>query len=69
MGMSRIANSGWCRGEACGNTGWRVQACVMMGNRYHLLLETPEANLVAGTTWFEGAHTQRYNSRYRVFGH
>jgi REP element-mobilizing transposase RayT len=35
-------------GEACAKTGWRVHAYVLMNNHYHLLLETPEANLVAG---------------------
>jgi REP element-mobilizing transposase RayT len=35
-------------GEACAMTGWRVHAWVLMSNHYHLLLETPEANLVAG---------------------
>jgi REP element-mobilizing transposase RayT len=32
-------------GEACGMTGWRVHAWALMGNHYHLLVETPEANL------------------------
>src|SRR5665811_1941820 len=36
-------------GEACEKTGWRIHAWVMMNNHYHLLLETPEANLVKGT--------------------
>ncbi len=27
-------------------TGWRVHAWVLMSNHYHLLIETPEANLV-----------------------
>ena len=35
-------------GEACVKTGWSVHAFVLMGNHYHLLLETPEANPVAG---------------------
>ena len=34
--------------EACTKTGWLVHAFVLMGNHYHLLLETPEANLVVG---------------------
>ena len=28
--------------EACTKTGWLVHAFVLMGNHYHLLLETPE---------------------------
>ena len=36
-------------GEACGRTGWRVHAYALMGNHYHLLLETPEPNLVVGS--------------------
>ena len=35
-------------GEACARTGWRLHAWVLMGNHYHLLIETPEPNLVAG---------------------
>ena len=56
-------------GEACEKTGWRLHACVMMNNHYHLLLETPEANLVAGMKWLQGTYTQRYNSRHEIFGH
>jgi putative transposase len=32
----------------------------MMRNNYHLLLETPEANLVAGMTWLQGPYTHRW---------
>jgi hypothetical protein len=42
---------------------------VLMRNHYHLLVETPEANLVAGMKWLQGTYTQRYNSRHSVFGH
>ena len=55
--------------EACEKTGWRIHAHVMMGNHYHLLVETPEGNLVAGMKWLQGTYTQRYNSRHSVFGH
>jgi len=34
--------------EACEMTCRRVHAWVLMGNSYHLLIQTPEANLVAG---------------------
>src|SRR4051794_39051413 len=55
--------------EVCEKTGWRIHAWVMMGNHYHLLLETPEANLVAGMKWLQGTYTQRYNSRRQLVGH
>ena len=54
---------------ACETTGWRVHAYVLMSNHYHLLMETPEANLVAGMKWLQGAYTQRYNSRHNLRGH
>jgi len=56
-------------GEACEKTGWRVHAYALMGNHYHLLVETPEGNLVAGMKWLQGVYTQRHNSRHKVFGH
>lgn len=34
-------------GGSCEKTGWRIHAYVLMGNRYHLLVETPEPNLAA----------------------
>ncbi|MFO1529620.1 MAG: transposase [Kiritimatiellia bacterium] len=46
-----------------------IHAYVLMGNHYHLLLETPEGNLVAGMKWFQGTYTQRYNSRNRRADH
>ena len=55
--------------EVCEQTGWRVHAFVMMSNHYHLLLETPEANLVAGMKWFQGTYTQRFNSLNKRRGH
>lgn len=55
--------------EACTKTGWLVHAFVLMGNHYHLLLETPEANLVVGMRWLQGTYTQRFNSRHKLWGH
>ena len=56
-------------GQACEKTGWRIHAWVLMSNHYHLLAETPEANLVAGMKWLQATYTQRYNSRHSIFGH
>jgi hypothetical protein len=39
------------------------------GTHYHILLETPEAILVAGMKWFQGAYTQRFNSMFKRRGH
>ena len=55
--------------EACGRTGWKVHAFVLMGNHYHLLLETPEANLVVGMQWLQSTYTKRFNARHREWGH
>jgi REP element-mobilizing transposase RayT len=55
-------------GEACGQTGWRVHAWVLMSNHYHLVLETPEPNLVAGMQWLQNAYTRRFNTRHRLWG-
>ena len=56
-------------GEVCGRTGWRVHAFVLMSNHYHLMIETPQANLVAGMRWFQTTLTIRYNTRHRLSGH
>ncbi len=50
-------------------TGWRIHAYVLMSNHYHLLLETPEANLVAGMKWLQGTYTQRFNAMFQRKGH
>lgn len=55
--------------EACERTGWRVHAYVLMSNHYHLMLETPEPNLVAGMHWFQATWTMRFNRRRRQSGH
>ena len=56
-------------GEACARTGWRVHAFVLMSNHYHLMIETPQANLVAGMRWFQTTWTMRFNTRHRLCGH
>lgn len=56
-------------GEACFKTGWLVHAYVLMGNHYHMLLETPEPNLVDGMKWLQGTYTQRFNKRHHLIGH
>jgi hypothetical protein len=40
-----------------------------MGNHYHLLIETPEANLVRGMRRLNGVYTQAFNRRRKKPGH
>ena len=54
--------------EACAMTGWRVHGWVLMGNHYHVLLETPEANLVSGMQWLQNTYTRRFNLRHGLWG-
>jgi len=56
-------------GEACGKTGWQVHAFCLMPNHFHLVVETPRGNLVAGMKWFLGTYTGRFNRRHKLFGH
>ena len=45
--------------RACGRFGWRAHACVLLGNHFPLLLETPGPNLVAGMKWMLGVYCPR----------
>lgn len=49
--------------------GWRCHGYCLMGNHYHLLVETPQANISAGMQWLNGAYAQGYNRRYGRRGH
>src|SRR3974390_551518 len=55
--------------EACQKTGWQVHAYCLMSNHYHLVAETPNANLVAGMAWWQSANTIRLNHRHKLIGH
>ena len=39
--------------ETCQKTGFQVHAYCLMSNHYHLVVETPNANLVAGMAWLQ----------------
>src|SRR5436305_187226 len=56
-------------GETCQKTGWQVHAYCLMRNHFHLVIETPNANLVEGMRWFLSAYTIRLNHRQKLFGH
>jgi REP element-mobilizing transposase RayT len=58
-----------CLGEVCERTGWQVHAWCVMSNHYHLAIETPEPNLVAGMQWLQGTFATRFNRYRRECGH
>jgi REP element-mobilizing transposase RayT len=55
--------------EACGKTEWQIHAYCLMRNHFHLVLETPQANLVAGMKWLLGVYTKRFNIGHKECGH
>ena len=40
-----------------------------MRNHYHLVMETPNPNLVAGMAWLQSTYTIRLNNRHNLTGH
>ena len=55
--------------EVCGKTDFQIHAYCLMRNHFHLVVETPNGNLVAGMRWFLSAYTLRFNPRHKRFGH
>ena len=55
--------------ESCQKASWQVHAYCLMRNHYHLVLETPNANLVGGMAWLQSTYTIRLNHRHKLFGH
>jgi putative transposase len=48
---------------------WLCHAYCLMTNHYHLLVETPEANLSRGMQRLNGRYTQRFNRHLERVGH
>lgn len=51
--------------EACAKTDWQVHAYCLMGNHFHLVIETPHGNLVAGMKWLLSTDTARFNRGHK----
>jgi len=49
--------------------GWICHAYCLMDNHYHLVIETPRANLANGMRQLNGIYTQAYNRRHDRTGH
>ncbi len=56
-------------GQVCERFNWVCHAWCQMTNHYHLLIETPEANLAQGMRQLNGVYTQRLNRAHDRVGH
>ncbi len=46
-----------------------IHAYCLMSNHYHLLIQTPRANLSAAVGWLQTTYSVRFNRRHRRSGH
>jgi REP element-mobilizing transposase RayT len=53
---------------AAGRCGWKLHAYVIMSNHYHLVIETPEPNLVDGMKWLQNTFASRFNRFHNKSG-
>jgi REP element-mobilizing transposase RayT len=56
-------------GQVCARFNWVCHAWCQMTNHYHILIETPEANLAQGMRQLNGVYTQRFNRAHGRVGH
>ena len=56
-------------GQCCERFNWAIHAWCQMTNHYHIIVETPDANLSAGMRQLNGVYTQKINHRHRRVGH
>ena len=56
-------------GDLVERYNWYCHGYCLMDNHYHLLIETPDANLSAGMRQLGGIYTQRFNRRHNRVGH
>ncbi len=55
--------------RVCTRFDWDCFAYCLMGNRYMIVVETPEANLSKGMRQLNGIYTQSFNRRHKSGGH
>ncbi len=55
--------------EVCERYNWVCHAYCLMSNHYHLLIETPDANLSKGMRQLNGVYTQAFNRANDRVGH
>ena len=55
--------------SVCESYNWICHAYCLMSNHYHLLIETPDANLSRGMRQLNGVYTQTFNRAHGRAGH
>jgi putative transposase len=55
--------------RVCERYNWRVHAYCLMGNHYHIVLETADGNLSKGMRHLNGVYTQHFNRQHNRVGH
>ena len=56
-------------GEVCKSYNWICHGYCLMTNHYHLLIETPDANLSQGMRQLNGVYSQKFNRIHKRVGH
>jgi len=56
-------------GSARRRCGWRLHMYCLMGNHFHLLIETPQANIAEGMQWLNTGYARGFNEIYGRVGH
>ncbi len=56
-------------GKVCTRFHWACYAYCLMGNHYHLVVQTQAANLSRGMRELNGVYTQAFNRHHRRVGH
>lgn len=69
--LSNVDRQAWLDvfGQVCTRFNWVCHAWCQMSNHYHILIETPEANLAQGMRQLNGVYTQRFNRAHGRVGH
>ncbi len=58
-----------CLFAACARYDWALHAFVVMGDHFHLAVETPAGNLVGGMQWLQSSFANRFNRLRGERGH
>ncbi|MEZ5583934.1 MAG: transposase [Candidatus Competibacteraceae bacterium] len=56
-------------GSVCERFNWICHAYCLMGNHYHIVIETVDGDLSKGMRQLNGVYTQQFNRRHARIGH